>query len=77
MHEGVSSDLKPKAKSLIAAKRLYASLYAKLPKKPKGGDHDGYIDALLIAGYGLRRLGKTFKLSRKSKPLTTRDIEDF
>lgn len=57
MHEGISADLKPKAKSLIAVQRLYPHLVASLPKKPKGGFHDGPIDALLIAGYGLRKLG--------------------
>jgi hypothetical protein len=29
------------------------------PKKPKGGMHDGFVDALLIAGYGERKLGRT------------------
>ena len=58
MHEGISADLKPKAKSLIAVKRLYPSLVGLLPSKPKGGLKDGPVDALLIAGYGLRRLGK-------------------
>lgn len=57
MHEGISADLRPKAKSLIAVKRLYPQLVASLPKKPKGGLHDGPIDALLIAGYGLRKGG--------------------
>jgi hypothetical protein len=59
MHEGISADLKAKAKSLIAVKRLYPSLVRMLPKRPKGGLHDGPIDALLIAGYGLRKLGGT------------------
>lgn len=57
MHEGISADLKPKARSLIAVQRLYPGLVALLPKKPKGGLHDGPIDALLIAGYGLRKMG--------------------
>lgn len=55
MHQGISADLKPKAKSLIAAQRLFPSLVDALPKRPKGGYHDGMIDALLIAGYGLRK----------------------
>lgn len=58
MHEGISADLKPKSKSLIAAQRLFPQLVKMLPTKPKGGIHDGYIDALLIAGYGLRRSKK-------------------
>ncbi len=61
MHEGISADLKPKARSLIAVKRLYPQLLDQLPKKPKGGIHDGPIDALLIAGYGLRKLGQADK----------------
>lgn len=56
MHEGIHTDLKGKAKSLIAAKRLYPHLVGLLPTKPKGGVHDGFIDALLIAGYGLRKV---------------------
>lgn len=55
MHEGISGDLKPKVKSLIAVKRLYPHLVDRLPKGSKGGLMDGPIDALLIAGYGLRK----------------------
>ncbi len=55
MHQGISGDLKSKAKSLIAVERLYPQFMSVLPKRPKGGLHDGPIDALLIAGYGLRR----------------------
>lgn len=57
MHEGISQDLKPKVRSLQAVQRLYPQLVGQLPKKPKGGLLDGPVDALLIAGYGLRRLG--------------------
>lgn len=69
MHEGISTDLKPKIKSGIAAQRLFPQLVAQLPKKPKGGTHDGFIDALLIAGYGLRRLGP--------KPARSAPVEHF
>lgn len=73
MHEGISADLKPKARSLIAVKRLYPRLVGSLPKRPKGGLHDGPIDALLIAGYGLRKLGGT-----ERKPVRAFDpIGDF
>ena len=59
MHEGISTDLKPKAKSLIAVNRLFPRLVKSLPRKPKAKTlHDGPVDALLIAGYGLRRLGR-------------------
>ncbi len=57
MHEGTAANLKPKARSLIAVQRLFPTLVGALPKKPRGGIHDGFIDALLIAGYGLRKLG--------------------
>jgi len=73
MHAGISADLKPKAKSLIAVKRLYPQLVAKLPTKPKGGLMDGPVDALLIAGYGLRQLA-----FRWEKPINPNDDQfDF
>lgn len=76
MHEGISSDLKPKVKSGIAITRLYPQLVASLPKKPKGGLHDGPIDALLIAGYGLRKLSGTAR--KPAKAFTpVNDSEDF
>lgn len=56
MCEGINADLRPKARSLIAVKRLYPTLVRALPTRPKGGLLDGPVDALLIAGYGLRRL---------------------
>jgi hypothetical protein len=59
MHEGISGDLKPKVKSGMAVKRLYPKLVAMLPTK--AGMHDGLIDALLIAGYGLRKNGTVSK----------------
>lgn len=55
MHAGISGDLKPKAKSLIAVKRLFPKLVEQLPKGKKGKLLDGPIDALLIAAYGLNR----------------------
>lgn len=57
MHAGISGDLKPKAKSLIAVKRLFPKLVGQLPKGKKGKLLDGPIDALLIAAYGLRGRG--------------------
>lgn len=54
MHQGISSDIKPKAKSLIAVKRLFPKLVEDLPRDKKGNFLDGPIDALLIAAYGLR-----------------------
>lgn len=56
MHEGIMRDWKPKAKSLAAAKRLHPKLVGLLPLDKKGIPRDGFIDALLIASYGLRRL---------------------
>ncbi len=55
MHEGLSTDLRPKAKSMMAAKRLYPKIVKILPTNTKGTLQDGPIDALLIAGYGIRR----------------------
>jgi crossover junction endodeoxyribonuclease RuvC len=55
MHEGLSADLRPKAKSLMAVKRLFPRLVEALPRNKKGALLDGPVDALLIAGYGLRR----------------------
>lgn len=53
MHQGIQSDLKPKAKSLAALHRLYPQLVGKIPEKPKN-IFEGVIDGLLIAGYGIR-----------------------
>lgn len=72
MHEGISSDLKPKARSLIAVQRLFPTLVSLLPQKPKGGLHDGPIDALLIAGYGLRRLMPSAPI-----PVPSTEVADF
>lgn len=56
MHQGLSPDLKPKAKSLIAVEKLCPHLVGDLPRRPKGALMDGPVDALLIAGYGIRCL---------------------
>jgi hypothetical protein len=58
MHEGTNADLRPKMRSAIAVERLYPQLVGKLPRKGKIL-MDGPMDALLIAGYGIRRLGGT------------------
>lgn len=56
MHEGISSDLKPKAKSLIAVDRLFPKLKSQIPVTPKSKKmHEGCVDALLICAYGRRR----------------------
>lgn len=55
MHQGISSDLKPKAKSLVAVKRLYPRLISVIPANKNGALDEGVVDALLIAGYGLKR----------------------
>ena len=56
IHEGISSDLKAKAKSLIAFERLFPHLVGVAPANTKGRIHDGFIDAILIAAYGMRKL---------------------
>lgn len=58
MHQGISGNLKPKVKSGIAVKRLFPKLVGKLPANTKGKVLDGPMDALLIAGYGLRMVGQ-------------------
>lgn len=65
MHEGIRADLKPKARSIIAAERLYPQIMPKLPKKSTGAYHDGPVDALLISGYGLRRGAPISDLNEK------------
>lgn len=55
MHQGISNDMKPKAKSLVAVHRLYPTLIKQLPINTKGALLEGPMDALLIAGYGLRK----------------------
>jgi hypothetical protein len=55
MHQGITKDLKPKAKSLIAVERLFPHLVAKLPRNGKGKLLDGPVDALLIAAYAERK----------------------
>jgi hypothetical protein len=63
MHEGISSDLKPKAKSVIAVQRLFSQHLAAIPKTKTGKHHEGAIDALLIAGFGARKLKSPMTLS--------------
>jgi hypothetical protein len=55
MHQGIEKSLNPKERSLIAAQRLFPTL--DLKRTPKcTTQHDGLIDALLIAEYGRRKL---------------------
>lgn len=57
MHQGINSDLKPKAKSLIAIKRLFPKLVSQIPTTPRAKKlHDGVVDAVLIAGYAQKYL---------------------
>jgi hypothetical protein len=61
IHEGISADLKPKAKSRIAFERLFKRHLGFVPKSKvtaKGGGkyHEGILEALLIAAYGERHL---------------------
>lgn len=57
MHNGIDSNYKPKVKSEIAIQRLFPTLCDKLPKNSKGKIPDGFIDAVLIAGFGSREMG--------------------
>ncbi len=55
IHAGIKADLKPKMKSLIALDRLHANLRGKILCNRNGKLHDGIVDALLIASFGLRQ----------------------
>lgn len=57
IHEGISKVdvFLPKARSLIAAQRLFPQLNLLASEKSKK-PHKGYVDALLIAEYGRRHL---------------------
>lgn len=65
MHQGIAKELKPKAKSQIAVRRLFPHLVDRLPRNKKGELLDGPVDALLIAAYGLKQdaPGKDFDFS--------------
>jgi len=55
IHEGIGGKLKPKDRSIIAYRQLFP--HDPLPRHPKAkGPHDGTLDALLIAHYGVVRL---------------------
>lgn len=56
MHAGISVDLKPKAKSLIAVERLFPQHLSLIPRNKNGKLHEGVVDALLIAGFGVRTI---------------------
>lgn len=55
IHQGISQDLKPKAKSLIALKRLFPKLAKLIPAAKTGKLHEGVVDALLIAAFGMNQ----------------------
>ena len=55
MHQGISDQFRPKAKSMVAVQKLYPRLVPKMPAKRNGALQDGPVDALLLAGYGLRK----------------------
>lgn len=59
IHEGISSDLKAKAKSVIAFERLFPHLKDQISKSKTGKYHEGILDALLIAAYGIRKLSSS------------------
>ncbi len=54
MHDGISSDLKPKVKSLRAIDRLFSRIAKNIPRNRNDKLHEGVVDALLIAEYGRR-----------------------
>lgn len=57
MHEGIAKGHEAKQRSLIAARRLFPNINL---AKPDGKFPDsGYVDALLIAEYGRRKLSQS------------------
>lgn len=54
MLEGISKDLRPKMAAWLAAKRLCPKFCKEIPTNRNGKPHDGMVDALLIAEYGMR-----------------------
>jgi hypothetical protein len=55
LHADLDKRLKPKEKSLLALDRFFPKLKHNIPKGPRSGKmHEGVVDALLIAYYGLR-----------------------
>lgn len=59
MLDGVDSRLKPKERSIIAAKRLLPNSLNNITQNKNNKFHDGMVDALLIAAYGERVLGQS------------------
>lgn len=57
IHQGIDSNLKAKAKSMIATERLFPKADLRATEKSKK-PHEGLVDALLIAEYGRRTLKK-------------------
>lgn len=54
LHEGISQELKPKVRAALAVEKLYPKFAKLIPRSKKGKMHEGVVDALLIAGYGVR-----------------------
>lgn len=53
LHEGISRDLDPKKRSLIAVQRLFPEANLLATERSRV-PHDGYVDALLLAEFGRR-----------------------
>lgn len=56
MHQGTDARLKPKERSLVAARRLVPKMLKNVPIGRSGRVNEGVLDALLIAEYGRRSL---------------------
>lgn len=57
MHAGTARDWKAKARSLAAVHRLYPREAQLITRNRNGKMDEGVVDALLIAGYGMRQFG--------------------
>jgi crossover junction endodeoxyribonuclease RuvC len=57
IHQGIDANLKPKIRSSIAVERLFPGVRLLGSDKSKK-NHDGLVDALLIAEYGRRKINQ-------------------
>lgn len=74
MHAGIKKDLKPKAKSQIAVRRLFPKFAELIPKGKGGKFHEGAVDALLIGGFVLK--SETDRIE-KGKKIVRALVESF
>ena len=57
LHESISKEINTKDRSLIVAKRLFPNYDLRISSRSKKW-HDGLVDGVLLAEFGLRAFGK-------------------